>query len=186
MMAHNKVYLRCAQLSAGQPGRRHPLQDYAKERCGHHCGDGLQQRASARYSRHMRFRLADLDGNVVRLRGSSLLFVFILPRVIKKDGADRTRGARGARCAGGTTRCAGRCAAGAAASADYSRPSDVERLLDETGQRVQKVERGAAQAAKKTATVAAEESKVAVAAEPSGTWGASAAGEVAGTLAGAG
>ena len=43
MMAHNEVYLRCAQL-AGQPGRR-PLQDHAEERSGHHCGDGLRRRA---------------------------------------------------------------------------------------------------------------------------------------------
>ena len=41
--------------------------------------------------RHMRFRLTDLDGNVVR------------PRIIKKDGADRTRGAGGARGARGAT-----------------------------------------------------------------------------------
>ena len=56
------------------------------------------------------------------------------------------------------------------------RPSDVERLLDEAGQRAQEVERGAAQAVEETAAVAAEEGEVAVAArawaEPSGTWGA--------------
>ena len=45
------------------------------------------------------------------------------------------------------------------------RPSDVERLLDEAGQRAQEVERGAAQAVEETAAVAAEEGKVAVAAE---------------------
>ena len=44
------------------------------------------------------------------------------------------------------------------------RPSDVERLLDEAGQRTQEVERGAAQAVE-TAAVAAEEGEVAVAAE---------------------
>ena len=78
------------------------------------------------------------------------------------------------------------------------RPSDVERLLDEAGQRAQEVERGAAQAIKKTAAVAAEEGEVAVAAEGVGgafgylgglAEGAAAlaptAGEVAGTLAGA-
>ena len=59
------------------------------------------------------------------------------------------------------------------------RPDDVERLLDEAGQRAQEVERGAAQAIEETAAVAAEEGEVAVAAEgarawaePSGTWGA--------------
>ena len=64
------------------------------------------------------------------------------------------------------------------------RPSDVERLLDEAGQRAQKVERGAAQAIEETAAVAPEEGAWA---EPSGTWQALAptAGEVAGTLAGA-
>ena len=45
------------------------------------------------------------------------------------------------------------------------RPDDVERLLDEAGQRVQEVERGAAQAIEETAAVAAEEGEVAVAAE---------------------
>ena len=44
------------------------------------------------------------------------------------------------------------------------RPSDVERLLDEAGQRAQEVERGAAQAVEETAAVAAEEGEVAVAA----------------------
>ena len=74
------------------------------------------------------------------------------------------------------------------------RPSDVERLLDEAGQRAQEVERGVAQAVE----VAAEEGEVAVAAEGVGgalgylgglAEGAAAlaptAGEVAGTLAGA-
>ena len=45
------------------------------------------------------------------------------------------------------------------------RPDDVERLLDEVGQRAQEVERGAAQAIEETAAVAAEEGEVAVAAE---------------------
>ena len=76
------------------------------------------------------------------------------------------------------------------------RPSDVERLLDEAGQRAQEVERGA-QAVEETAAVAAEEGEVAVAAEGvGGAFGylgglaegaalAPTAGEVAGTLAGA-
>ena len=45
------------------------------------------------------------------------------------------------------------------------RPDDVERLLDEAGQRAQEVERGAAQAIEETAAVAAEEGEVAVASE---------------------
>ena len=45
------------------------------------------------------------------------------------------------------------------------RPDDVERLLDEAGQRAQEVQRGAAQAIEETAAVAAEEGEVAVAAE---------------------
>ena len=45
------------------------------------------------------------------------------------------------------------------------RPSDVERLLDEAGQRAQEVERGAAQAVEETAAVAAEESEVAIVVE---------------------
>ena len=77
------------------------------------------------------------------------------------------------------------------------RPSDVERLLDEAGQRAQEVERGA-EAVEETAAMAAEEGEVAVAAEGVGgafgylgglAEGAAAlaptAGEVAGTLAGA-
>ena len=44
------------------------------------------------------------------------------------------------------------------------RPSDVERLLDEAGQRAQEVERGV-EAVEETAAVAAEEGEVAVAAE---------------------
>ena len=76
------------------------------------------------------------------------------------------------------------------------RPSDVERLLDEAGQRAQEVERGA-EAIEETAAVAAEKGEVAVAAEGVGgafgylgglAEGAAAltptAGEVAGTLAG--
>ena len=44
------------------------------------------------------------------------------------------------------------------------RPSDVERLLDEAGQRAQEVERGA-EAIEETAAVAAEEGDITVAAE---------------------
>ena len=81
MMAHNEVYLRCAQLA--NASRRRPLQDHAEERSGYHCGDGLGRRAlrGPVTLRHMRFRLTDLDGNVVRLRGSSLSFVLYLDHV---------------------------------------------------------------------------------------------------------
>ena len=76
------------------------------------------------------------------------------------------------------------------------RPSNVECLLDEAGQRAQEVERGA-EAVEETAAVAAEEGKVAVAEGVGGAFGylgglaegaaalAPTAGEVAGTLAGA-
>ena len=72
------------------------------------------------------------------------------------------------------------------------RPDDVERLLDEAGQRAQEAERGAAQAIEETAAVAAEEGEVAVAAEGVGGLGglaegaaalAPTAGEVAGAMA---
>ena len=79
------------------------------------------------------------------------------------------------------------------------RPDDVERLLDEAGQRAQEVERGAAQAIEETATVAVEEGEAAAAAEGVGgafgylgglAEGAAAlaptAGEVAGAMAGVG
>ena len=38
-------FLSQRQQSAGQPGRRHPLQDHAEERRGYHCRDGLGRRA---------------------------------------------------------------------------------------------------------------------------------------------
>ena len=65
------------QQSAGQPGRRHPLQDYAEERSDD--GRFMALRGPVTL-RHMRFRLTDL-GNVVRLRGSSLSFVLYLDHV---------------------------------------------------------------------------------------------------------
>ena len=51
------------------------------------------------------------------------------------------------------------------------RPDDVERLLDEAGQRAQEVERGAAQAIEETAAVAAEEGEVAVGRRVGGAFG---------------
>ena len=71
------------------------------------------------------------------------------------------------------------------------RPDDVERFLDEAGQRAQEVERGAAQAIEETAAVAAEEGEVAVAAEGVGgafaylVGGAAALAPTAGQVAGA-
>ena len=81
MMAHNEVYLRCAQLANAS-------------RVLGNLGDGVgtivetgsdDRRFMALRGpvtlRHMRFRLTDLDGNVVRLRGSSLSFVLYLDHV---------------------------------------------------------------------------------------------------------
>ena len=84
-MAHNRST--CAapagqrQQSAGQPGRRHSVQDHAEKR------RTIVETGSRRtlhgpkgpgYPEHMRFRLTNLDGNVVWLRGSSLSFVLYL------------------------------------------------------------------------------------------------------------
>ena len=68
MMAHNEVYLRCAQLANASrvPGN---LGDDIRAICG----DGLRRRS---------LRLTNLDGNVVRLRGSSLSFVLYLDHVL--------------------------------------------------------------------------------------------------------
>ena len=66
------------------------------------------------------------------------------------------------------------------------RPDDIERLLDEAGQRAQEVERGAAQAIEETAAVAAEEGEVEGVGGGFGYLAAAlapTAGEVAGTLA---
>ena len=84
MMARNKVYLRCAQL-ANEYWATWATTSSPTWR-GHHCGDGLRGRAlhgpqGPVTLRHMRFRLTDLDGNVVRLRGSSLSFVLYLDHV---------------------------------------------------------------------------------------------------------
>ena len=141
MMAHNEVYLRCAQLAnasrvlgnlgddilskitltcyadlevystpaptvhiAQQPDRRGffllcrrralrlratqgaEAEAHAEERRGYHLETGsddghfMALRGPVTL-RHMRFRLTDLDGNVVRLRGSSLSFVLYLDHV---------------------------------------------------------------------------------------------------------
>ena len=76
MMAHNEVYLRCAQLANAS---RVLSDDILSKITLKHCGDGLRRRALRGFQgvtlRHTRFRLTDLDGNVVRLCGSSLSFV---------------------------------------------------------------------------------------------------------------
>ena len=45
MMAHNEVYLRCAQLANASRALGNLGQDHAEERSGYHCGDGLRRRA---------------------------------------------------------------------------------------------------------------------------------------------
>ena len=85
------------------------------------------------------------------------------------------------RCSARSVLCKG-SGPGAAASIT-GRPSDVERLLDEAGQRALEVERGA-EAIEETAAVAAEEGEVRLAEGAAAL--APTAGEVAGTLGAAG
>ena len=71
------------QQSAGQPGRRHPTLKSGVGtivETGSDDGHFMALRGPVTL-RHMRFRLTDLDGNVVRLRGSSLSFVLYLDHV---------------------------------------------------------------------------------------------------------
>ena len=63
MMAHNEVYLRCA--GQRQQGN---------------LGDDILSKITLK-SGVGTFRLTDLDGNIVRLRGSSLSFVLYLDQV---------------------------------------------------------------------------------------------------------
>ena len=63
MMAHNEVYLRCAQLAN------------ASRVLGNLGDDILSKWVGPVTLRHTRFRLTDLDGNVVRLRGSFLSYI---------------------------------------------------------------------------------------------------------------
>ena len=79
MMAHNEVYLRCAQLAnasrvLGNLGILSKITLKSGVGTGSDDGHFMALRGPVTL-RHMRFRLTDLDGNVVRLRGSSLSFV---------------------------------------------------------------------------------------------------------------
>ena len=91
MMAHNEVYLRCAQLAnasrvLGNLGDDILSKITLKSGVGTIVETGLDDGHFMALRgpvtlRHMRFRLTDLDGNVVRLRGSSLSFVLYLDHV---------------------------------------------------------------------------------------------------------
>ena len=77
MMAHNEVYLRCAQLANGSRVLGNLGDDVPIVETGSDDGHFMALRGPVTL-RHMRFRL---DGNVVRLRGSSLSFVLYLDHV---------------------------------------------------------------------------------------------------------
>ena len=84
-MAHNEVYLRCAQLAnasrvLGNLGDNILSKITLKSITGSDDGHFMALRGPVTL-RHMRFRLTDLDCNVVRLRGSSLSFVLYLDHV---------------------------------------------------------------------------------------------------------
>ena len=91
MMAHNEVYLRCAQLAnasrvLGNLGDDILSKITLKSGVGTIVETGSDDGHFMALTgpvtlRHMRFRLTDLDGNVVRLRGSSLSFVLYLDHV---------------------------------------------------------------------------------------------------------
>ena len=88
MMAHNEVYLRCAQLANASRVLGNLGDDKITLKSGvgtivetgSDDGHFMAVRGPVTL-RHMRFRLTDLDGNVVRLRGSSLSFVLYLDHV---------------------------------------------------------------------------------------------------------
>ena len=86
MMAHNEVYLRCAQLANASRVLGNLGEITLKSgvgtivETGSDDGHFMALRGPVTL-RHMRFRLTDLDGNVVRLRGSSLSFVLYLDHV---------------------------------------------------------------------------------------------------------
>ena len=91
MMAHNEVYLRCAQLANASRVLGNLGDDILSKitlksgvgtivETGSDDGHFMALRGPVTL-RHMRFRLTDLDGNVVRLRGSSLSFVLYLDHV---------------------------------------------------------------------------------------------------------
>ena len=91
VMAHNEVYLRCAQLANASRVLGNLGDDILSKitlksgvgtivETGSDDGHFMALRGPVTL-RHMRFRLTDLDGNVVRLRGSSLSFVLYLDHV---------------------------------------------------------------------------------------------------------
>ena len=91
MTAHNEVYLRCAQLANASRVLGNLGDDILSKitlksgvgtivETGSDDGHFMALRGPVTL-RHMRFRLTDLDGNVVRLRGSSLSFVLYLDHV---------------------------------------------------------------------------------------------------------
>ena len=90
MMAHNEVYLRCAQLANASRMLGNLGDNISKitlksgvgtiVETGLDDGHFMALRGPVTL-KHMRFRLTDLDGNVVRLRGSSLSFVLYLDHV---------------------------------------------------------------------------------------------------------
>ena len=91
MMAHNEVYLRCAQLANASRVLGNLGDDILSKitlksgvgtivETGSDDGHFMALRGPVTL-RHMRFRLTDLDGNVVRLCGSSLSFVLYLDHV---------------------------------------------------------------------------------------------------------
>ena len=90
-MAYNEVYLRCAQLANASRVLGNLGDDILSKitlksgvgaivETGSDDGHFMAVR-SAITLRHMRFRLTDLEGQVVRLRGSSLSFVLFLDHV---------------------------------------------------------------------------------------------------------
>ena len=89
MMAHNEVYLRCAQLANASRVLGN-LGDDILSKITLKSGVGTIVEMGSDDGHFMalrgpvtlrRFRLTDLDGNVVRLRGSSLSFVLYLDHV---------------------------------------------------------------------------------------------------------
>ena len=90
MNSHNEVYLRCTQLANASRVLGNLGNDILSKitlksggtivETGSDDGHFMALRGPVTL-RHMRFRLTDLDGNVVRLRGSSLSFVLYLDHV---------------------------------------------------------------------------------------------------------
>ena len=90
MMAYNEVYLRCAQLAnasrvlgnlGGDILSKMTLKSGVGTIVETGSNDGHFMAVRGPTLRHMRFRLTDLEGQVVRLRGSSLSFVLFLDHI---------------------------------------------------------------------------------------------------------